>query len=164
MIRHLFIFCFLVLLVFSCRSSKKATEDDPALLECRQKSLREFEEAENYFIQKNYDIAKNLYQNILKYECLEELKHGYKKNKTTVAKTVNSRIAQINKIYDDELKSKQDMCIRIYQYAENLQGDHQYERARIYYLRYQNSDCSERDSMINLKIKILDSLINLEEN
>jgi len=163
MIRHLYIFCFLVLAFFSCHSSKKASESDLAIVESRQKVLREFEEAENYFIQKNYDIAKYHYQNILKYDCLEELKYGYKKNRTTVANTVNSRIAQINKIYDDELKTKQDMCIRILQYAEKLQGDHQYERSKMYYQRYQKMDCSERDSVINSKIKTLDSLINLKK-
>jgi hypothetical protein len=164
MIRHLYIFCFLVLAFFSCHSNKKASESDPAIVECKQKALCEFEEAENYFIQKDYDIAKNHYQNILKYDCLNELKYGYKKNRTTVAKTVNSRIAQINKMDEEELKSKQDQCFKLLQYADKMYWEEKYEKSKMYYQRYQNSDCTERDSLINLKIKILDSLINLKKN
>jgi hypothetical protein len=106
MIKHLFIFCFLVLLVFSCRSGKKAAEDDPAVLECKRKAIREYEIAENEMYKKELYSARKYYLQVLSYDCLDGMKVGYKRNRKPLTEVINNRIRQIDTIVQREIREK----------------------------------------------------------
>lgn len=170
MIRHLYIFCFLVLLVFSCRSSKKAAEDTPEIKRCREKAFANYERAENYYLKGDYEYSRFHFVEALADSCLNGLKvtigskKRFGKNEILLTDLIEQRIKQLDEVRALRLREKEIQCSRLLFHAENTFEKQEYEKSKMYYQKYQNMDCSVKDSVINLKIKILDSLINLKKN